>query len=101
MTIFKKTDEEIITGKVFEYLASGKPILLVSSDGEVARIIQKLDRGIIVNNHDIAGIQNAILNYFEKWQTGKLKFSDPLSLPQFDRENLAGKLAETFDGLVH
>jgi glycosyltransferase involved in cell wall biosynthesis len=101
LTIFKKTDEEIITGKVFEYLASGKPILLVSSDGEVARIIRNLDRGIVVNSHDIASIQNVILSYFEKWQTGKLKFSDALSLPQFDRENLAGKLAETFDDLVH
>jgi glycosyltransferase involved in cell wall biosynthesis len=101
LTIFKKTNEEIITGKIFEYLASGKPILLISSDGEVARIIQTLDRGVVVNNHDIAGIQNAILKYFETWQKGKLKFSDPLSLPQFDRENLTGKLAETFDDLAH
>lgn len=101
LTIFKKTDEEIITGKVFEYLASGKPILLVSSNGEVARIIQTLDRGVIVDNHDIVGIQNAILSYLKKWRIGKMKFGDLLSLPQFDRENLASKLAEIFDDLVH
>jgi glycosyltransferase involved in cell wall biosynthesis len=99
LTIFKKTDEEIITGKVFEYLASGKPILLISSDGEVARIIRSLNRGLVRHNNDISGIQNAILDYFKKWQQGELRFNDPLSLPQFDREQLTGRLADVFGGL--
>jgi len=99
LTIFKKTDEEIITGKVFEYLASGKPILLISSNGEVARIIRSLDRGVVVDNQNIPGIQNAILNYFEKWQCGKIRFHAPLSLPQFDREQLTGRLASVFSRL--
>jgi glycosyltransferase involved in cell wall biosynthesis len=101
LTIFKKTNEEIITGKVFEYLASGKPILLISSEGEAARIIRSLNRGIVVNNHDIQGIQKAISNYYQKFQEGKIKFSDPLSLPQFDREKLTGKLADVFSELIH
>ncbi len=99
LTIFKKTNEEIITGKVFEYFASGKPILMISSDGEVARMIRLLDRGVVVDNHDIQGIQGAIFNYFQKFQHGEIKFNDPLSLPQFDRENLTGKLAKVFSDL--
>ena len=99
LTIFKKTNEEIITGKVFEYLASGKPILLISSEGEVARILRSLDRGVVLDNHNIPGIQNAILNYFEQWQHGEMRFNDPLSLPQFDREQLTSQLAEVFSGL--
>jgi glycosyltransferase involved in cell wall biosynthesis len=99
LTIFKKSDEEIITGKVFEYLASGKPILLISSAGEVTRIIRSLDRGIVRENHDIPGIQRAILNYFEKWQRGEMRFNAPLSLPQFDREQLTGWLADVFSEL--
>lgn len=99
LTIFKKSDEEIITGKVFEYLASGKPILLISSAGEVAQIIRLLDRGVVLENHDIPGIQNAILNFFEQWQQEEMTSYDPLSLHQFDREQLTGRLAEVFSGL--
>ncbi len=99
LTIFKKSGEEIITGKVFEYFASGKPILMISSKGEIARIIRSLDRGVIVDNHDIMGIQKAILNYFEQWRHGEMTFNAHLSLPQFDREQLTGRLAEVFSGL--
>jgi len=96
LTIFKKTDEEIITGKVFEYLASGKPILLISSNGEVARMLQKHNRGTVVANDDIQGIQEAIFNYFQLFKNGRFRFAQPLSLREFDREYLTGKLAKLF-----
>lgn len=97
LTIFKTTDEEIITGKFFEYLASGKPILLISADGEVARIIQKLQRGSVMANDDIAGIQGQILNYFRKFEQGTLAGDKPLSVPQFDRKQLTQRFAEIFE----
>jgi glycosyltransferase involved in cell wall biosynthesis len=101
LTIFKKTTEEIITGKIFEYLASGKPILLISSEGEVARMVRSLRRGVVINNLDTQGIQTAILDYFQKFKTGSLSFSEPLSVLQFDREKLTGRLADIFDRLTH
>jgi len=99
LTIFKKTNEEIITGKVFEYLASGKPILLISSGGEVARIVRSLKRGVVLENQDIEGIQQSIFTYFNKYQNGNLYFSDLLSVPQFDREILTSKLANILGDL--
>ena len=100
LTIFKKTNEEIITGKFFEYLASGKPILLISSEGEVARIVRKLNRGSVVPNDDISGIEQAILNYFNKFENGELSFDRPLSVPQFDRKQQTRELSEIFDQSV-
>ncbi len=97
LTIFKKTNEEIITGKLFEYLASGKPILLISSEGEVARIVRKLNRGSVVPNDDLPGIQHAIFNYFQKFEKNELSFDRPLSVPQFDRKQQTQRLAEIFD----
>lgn len=99
LTIFKRTDEEIITGKVFEYLASGLPILLISSDGEVARMVRKFHRGTVVANEDIAGIQSALFNYYQIHEEGMLQVAPPLSLKEFDREYLTGKLAEQFSYL--
>jgi glycosyltransferase involved in cell wall biosynthesis len=97
LTIFKKTDEEIITGKLFEYLASGKPLLLISAEGEVARIVRKLNRGSVVPNDDLPGIQHAIFNYFQKFEKNELSFDRPLSVPQFDRKQQTRRLAEIFD----
>jgi len=96
LTIFKKTNEEIITGKVFEYLASGRPILLISNPGEVARMIQRHRRGTVLPHNDIAGIQQSILNYYHLHQAGRLPTAPPLSLQEFDREYLTGALARVF-----
>ena len=100
LTIFKKSKEEIITSKVFEYLASGKPVLLVSGEGEVARLITRLNRGVVLANDDVSGIKNAILQYYSEFKNNKLKFAAPLSVEQFDRKVLAGRLAEVFNELI-
>lgn len=100
LTIFKKTKEEIITGKFFEYLASGKPILLISSEGEVARIVRKLKRGSVVQNNDIDGIQTAILDYFNKSEKGELSFPKPLTVLEFDRRHLTQKLSEIYNNSI-
>ncbi len=97
LTIFKKSDEEIITGKVFEYLAAGKSILLISSHGEVANMVERHARGTVVANNDIQGIQNEILKYFRRYEKNELPFAPPLSLAEYDRENLTENLAILFD----
>ncbi|MBN2009840.1 glycosyltransferase [candidate division KSB1 bacterium] len=93
LTIFRQTDEEIITGKVFEYLASGKPILIIARGGYVAQFITRLNRGIVVDNDDIAGIANAIRDYYQLYQQNKMPFAKPIAVPEFDRDQQAAHLA--------
>ncbi|MDZ7331137.1 MAG: glycosyltransferase [candidate division KSB1 bacterium] len=99
LTIIKRTKEEIITGKLFEYLASGKPILLISSEGEVANMIRSLHRGTVVHPDDISAIQQAILEYVDRWRRNSLEIAPAVSLPQFDRRNLTDRLAQIFSDL--
>jgi glycosyltransferase involved in cell wall biosynthesis len=57
----------ILTGKFFEYLATGKPILAIGpTDGDVARILKETGTGSIFFYDDVRGIKEAILNYFNK-----------------------------------
>lgn len=100
LTIIKRTKEEIITGKLFEYLASGKPILLISSEGEVANLIRSLHRGKVVNPDNISEIQQAILEYVDRWRKNSLEIAPAVSLPQFDRRNLTDRLARIFSDCV-
>jgi glycosyltransferase involved in cell wall biosynthesis len=100
LVINKRTKEEIITSKVFEYLGSGKPILLISGEGEVARLIRKYKRGNVVNNNNIEEIKEILLNYYNLYKQGNLTFSKPVSIRKFDRKFLTKHLAEVFSELT-
>jgi glycosyltransferase involved in cell wall biosynthesis len=101
MTIIKRTGEEIISGKIFEYLGSGKPVLMVTSDdGYVSKLIGKLGRGTVHRNDDLSDIKNGILKAYEAYRRNKALQHDPLSLPQFDRKNLAFELAQVLNKTV-
>jgi glycosyltransferase involved in cell wall biosynthesis len=41
-----------ITGKIFEYLAAGRPILALSADNEAARIVRETGAGVVVDPSD-------------------------------------------------
>jgi glycosyltransferase involved in cell wall biosynthesis len=48
------------TGKVFEYLASGRPIVALAHDNEAARIVSETCTGVVVPPDDDAAILDAL-----------------------------------------
>lgn len=55
------TDRQSLPGKLFEYMATGKPILALSpADGEVARVIRETRAGLCVDPFDRAAIQQVL-----------------------------------------
>ena len=48
------------TQKVFEYLAAGKPIVVLGEDTEAARIVQAAEAGIVASSDDPAAITEAL-----------------------------------------
>jgi glycosyltransferase involved in cell wall biosynthesis len=48
------------TGKLFEYLASGRPILAVARDNEAARIVRETGTGVTVDGADPAALRSAL-----------------------------------------
>lgn len=90
-----------VTGKLFEYIATGKPILaLAPVDGAVAEILGQVKLGKVVsptNPQDVAGGLEILLDdllagmqYKPDWQ----------AINQYTRYNTAAQLAATFDGLA-
>ncbi|MDX9964229.1 glycosyltransferase [Desulfobacter postgatei] len=49
-----------ISGKTYEYIASGRPILLFGEGGEMADIVKELDAGIIVPSDDAIALEKAL-----------------------------------------
>lgn len=52
--------ERYIPGKIYEYAASGAPILLFDDQGESARIVRGLDLGYALSSADDLGLEQAL-----------------------------------------
>ena len=96
--------ERILTGKLFEYLASRKPIIaLVPENGLAAKVIKSLNAGTVVSPRDVQRVKKAIVNYFDQWVDGKLSEATDVTsdITSYSREVLTGKLAQIFDTLTN
>jgi glycosyltransferase involved in cell wall biosynthesis len=94
-------DRTSVTGKLFEYLASGNPILALAGEGSVKRIITETDSGCVVDPEDVEGIKEAILSFYRFYKQGKLKIRPKQKvLRSFQRKKLTGDLAKIFDELI-
>jgi glycosyltransferase involved in cell wall biosynthesis len=61
----------IVTGKLFEYIASGKPVLCIGSDsGDAAKIIEDTNSGQAFNFDDENGMEDFIKTQFQHFNTG-------------------------------
>lgn len=87
------SNKSIITGKIFEYIATGKPILCIGpEDGDAAAIISKCKSGITAgydNTEKIAGFLMNIDSY-----SG---LSDKTAIGEFSRHSLTKRIAEVLN----
>lgn len=64
----------VYSGKIFDYLSSGRPILaLVNPDDVAAKLIYETDSGYIADFEDVEKIKEAILKLYSDWQHDTLK----------------------------
>lgn len=84
-----KSNKGIITGKIFEYIASGKPIICLGpEDGDAAEIINQSGLGNTFNYTDISGI-----NSFVKTLLMNKIITKEILANGFSRKNLTARLA--------
>jgi len=85
----------IVTGKVFEYMASGRPTLIIGpTDGDVSKIVLKCNAGITCDYNDVVKIKQEILQLFNKKKEYKA------SINSYSRESLTEKLVDILNSLV-
>ncbi|MEI8224836.1 MAG: glycosyltransferase family 4 protein [Bacteroidota bacterium] len=84
-----KSNKSIVTGKLFEYLASGKPILCLGpADGDAAEIINKCRSGVTVDYYDEEKISKFLGNVDQ--YSG---LSDKSAVEDFSRFSLTKRIA--------
>ncbi|MAT40536.1 MAG: hypothetical protein CL946_13145 [Ectothiorhodospiraceae bacterium] len=89
-----KGNEEIVPGKVYEYIGSGRPILTLAPKGAVAEVIAETASGKTARSSDIDAIAAMFLEYYNQWKSGSLGLDQKKELvSRYERKEIAGKLA--------
>ena len=92
-----KHSRHIITGKLFEYLYAGWPILGIGPpDGEAASIMEHTNSGKMFPPGDHEDSVKWLLELFGRWRAGRL-VNRPVRDQRFDRSNQAKR----FEALMH
>ncbi len=87
------------TGKFFEYLRSGRPILaLAPKGGAVAQVLKESGHGEAMFSTQIPKIKSMILREYKKWEHGEgVKQLHAPVIEQFERKALTGQLAQVLE----
>lgn len=82
-----------IPGKLFEYLAAGRPVLAIGEPGgDVARILSETGAGVVVESSDAAAMSRLIGTSIEGGS-----FGGTMPVEPFSRRNLTRKLVQILE----
>jgi hypothetical protein len=96
-------NERILTGKIFEYLASGNRMLSIGPEnGDAARLLAEAGKPPMLDYRDRAGMVRELKQAHADWlNTGRKPLHDPGGdYFRFSRRSLTGSLARVLDQLV-
>jgi glycosyltransferase involved in cell wall biosynthesis len=91
----------ILSGKAFEYLATGRPILGAVPEGDLSDLLRRVRAGWCVHPRDVGAMKSLLEELIEKKLAGTLHADpDRAFIKQFERRELTRRMAEVFDSLL-
>lgn len=90
----------VVTGKLFEYLASGTPIVCIGpDDGDAADILYETKTGVVSGFNDVDKLKDNILIYYEAYKKGNLRVKGE-NISKYSRKNLTEDMAELLNKII-
>ncbi|HHM24344.1 MAG TPA: glycosyl transferase family 1 [Bacteroidetes bacterium] len=93
----------ILTGKLFEYIGSGIPILALAPEGDAAELIRKYRLGYVVPPKDANKIEEVLTEILRRGRPCQSGVSGVLAeqaRSRFERRNLTAELAKILDSVT-
>ena len=91
-----ETSDGVIPGKLFEYVASQRPMFALCNPGATQQIIERARLGVVVGAEDVDACEQALEKVLEEAVPQSLD-RDADYLAQFDRKNISRRLAELLE----
>jgi glycosyltransferase involved in cell wall biosynthesis len=87
------SSKSLITGKIFEYLQSQRPVIGIGPvDGDLAAILNETGAGQVVDFEDLFSLKQLISKYYSLYRSGKLKVQ-ARNIDRYHRKHLTKDLA--------
>ena len=84
----------LLTGKLYEYMASGRPILCIGpEEGDAANVLNETKAGITVGFEDKQKIKEVIKDLYQKYMENGLPSNESKKIEKYSRKALAGEYA--------
>lgn len=91
----------VLPGKLFEYLASRRPVLGIGQpDGAMSMILKQTQTGAVIDWEDRDSIKQFIDSCWEKHIAGELTIEGG-DISQFTRRNLTRRMAQLFEETIN
>lgn len=92
----------IVTGKIYEYLASGRPVLALGEPGgEADQILRETQAGHLLAYTDVDGLAAELDRHYSAWASGRALSGAPADrLDPYSRKSQAGSLARILEELT-
>ena len=91
----------ILTGKLYEYLASSRPILAIGpEDGDAARLLNETKAGIAVGFEDKEKMKKVINELYQKYLENNLPSNSSGKFEKYSRKALAGEYGRLLDKIL-
>ena len=88
----------LVTGKLFEYMASGRPILCIGpEDGDAARILNETHAGTTVSFENKEKIKEVVKSLYQKYLENDLPDNTSTEVEQYSRRVMAGEYGRLLD----
>ena len=89
-----KETEYIIPGKLFEYMASKRPIIAIGPEvSDIEKIINQTRSGTYFRYDEATPLRAQLAQHFEAYKTKRL-FVDSIGLDMYSRKTLTQQLAQ-------
>lgn len=94
-----KESEEIVPGKVYEYIGSFKPVIAIAPmQGAIADLMNETKAGGSAHQSDIEGIAHIILEMYRAFKEGRsLAQPNIEAIKSYERRESTRKLAHLLD----
>jgi len=93
-------NEEIVPGKVYEYIGSGKPVITLAPEGAVTSVIEETRSGRCTRSHDVESIANIVLDFYTRHTAGTLGLDQRRDIVRrFERREVTRSLATLLDDI--
>jgi glycosyltransferase involved in cell wall biosynthesis len=86
----------ILTGKLFEYIGAGHPIVAFTPEGDAANLIRTHQLGVVISPRDVQTAARVLIDLIE----GRLLKQTGIDTTPFERWHQTAQLARCFDTLI-